>query len=62
MVVQNSQNSVRKKIVPKEAHCSETDLTLILTILRLSKKLVPEIWSILYSKFMNWDLEMIQKR
>ena len=49
MVVQNSENCVKKKFVKKNALCSETDLVLILTILQF---LVLEmIWSILYSKF-----------
>ena len=43
MVVQNSyeRNSCGKKIVPEDEQCFETDLTLIVTVLRF---LVFEIW------------------
>ena len=42
------------KIVPENAQCHETNLALILTILR---SLVFEIWSIFYSEFVgNWGL------
>ena len=37
-----------KKKIPEDAQCSETDLALILTILRF---LVFKIWSIVYSNF-----------
>ena len=47
-------------IVSEDAQCSETDLELLLKVLRL---LVIEIWSILYSKFLvNWGLGRIQKK
>ena len=47
-IVQNSQNSVNKFFVPEDTHCSETNLILILTVVRFS---VYDIWLILLSKF-----------
>ena len=48
MVVKNSLNQLKKKFVPKDAQCSETDFDLNLTILQYR---VFEMWPILYSTF-----------
>ena len=48
MYIENSQDRMEKKFVPKNAQFSEIDLSLYLTILQF---LASEIWSILYSSF-----------
>ena len=59
-MVQNSLDGVHFFFVSEDAHCSETDLALTLTIFN---SLIFEISLILYSRFVvNWRLRRIQKK